>query len=522
MGVTSPIILDLDGQGVQTLSASSSHARYDMDGDGLADDTSWFGSTEGILVLDRNGDGKVTNAGEFSFIGDVAGARTDLEGLHAWDSNHDGILSNLDVRFNDFRVWQDKDGDGVQEDGELLTLTTAGVKSINLTGTAATGTSNPGDVVIANTGTYTRTNGSTMSFIDASLTYFSAQDHLPEVAEQAQSFASKSNHYAISFAGGDMFVGLKKAARSLDPRAGQLSLVSSMTFPGKMVGVFSPIILDLDGDGIEMRKMSKAHTYFDVDGDGERDRVGWASGGDGFLVIDRNGDGKITDGSELTFAPENSDARNALEALAALDNNNDHKIDASDARFGELKVWVDANRNGTTDDGELKTLTELGIESIGLSPHNLEGSMKVGSNALLSTAVFTRTDGTTGSVGDTALSFQKGPSGFAEALQTIAGERLVDQSLDAENLVARMRSAMSGDSDAVQANGASHNWQYGPAIPVDDAALAQGDGSASLDPGLHQRLLALMAQEMAAFGAPGGEGTFGRNDQDPPRFDFFA
>jgi hypothetical protein len=250
--------------------------------------------------------------------------------------------------------------------------------------------------------------------------------------------------------------------------------------------------------------------------------VGWATGGDGFLVIDRDGDGKITDGSELTFAPENADARNSLEALAALDNNNDHKIDASDARFGELKVWVDTNRNGTTDDGELKTLTELGIESIGLSPHNLEGSMKVGSNALLSTAVFTRTDGTTGSVGDTALSFQESSRGFAQALKALAGQPMVDHPLDMDNVVAQMRSAMSGDANAIEPEAANHTWQYGAAIPVDDSSMAEPDESASIDPGLHQRMLALMAQEMAAFGAPGGEGTFGRNDQGPPHFDFFA
>src|SRR5215213_9358844 len=232
------------------------------------------------------------------------------------------------------------------------------------------------------------------------------EDALPQVDDIAQQFGKKAKKYAITFAGGQMFVGLKKAAEDLDPRAGQLGLISSMTFKGKHVGIFSPIILDLDGDGVEMKKMKKGKTYFDVDGDGNLDRVGWASGGDGFLVIDCNGDGKISDGSELTLGAEDSDARNALDALSALDNNNDNVIDDNDARFGELKVWVDSNRNGVTDVGELKSLTELGIKSIGLSAHHLEGEAKVGANALISTAVFTRTDGTTGTAGDAALSFR--------------------------------------------------------------------------------------------------------------------
>jgi hypothetical protein len=268
-----------------------------------------------------------------------------------------------------------------------------------------------------------------------------------------------------------------------------------------------------------MKKMSKTHTYFDIDGDGRRDRVGWASGGDGFLVIDRNGDGLITDGSELTFGAENADARNALEALAALDNNNDRKIDASDARFGELKVWVDANRNGTTDAGEMKSLTELGIESISLSAHNLEGEMKIGANALLSTAVFTRTDGTTGTVGDTALSFRES-AGAVQALAALS--RVFDSPLGAESIVAQMRSAITGESTSAEAVAANHNWQYGPAIPVEEAQAAQGDSGELGDAAQHQRLLALMAQDMAAFGATSGEANFGRNDQGPPRFDFFA
>ena len=95
LSCASPIILDLDGNGVKTVSSADSDARYDMDGDGLADDTSWIGNTEGFLFLDRDGNGTVTNAGEFSFIDDVAGARSDLEGLRAFDSDNDGILSSM-------------------------------------------------------------------------------------------------------------------------------------------------------------------------------------------------------------------------------------------------------------------------------------------------------------------------------------------------------------------------------------------------------------------------------------------
>ena len=35
--------------------------------------------------------------------------------------------------------------------------------------------------------------------------------------------------------------------------------------------------------------------------------------------------------------------------MAALDANHDHKLNAADAPFGELRIWADANGNGKTD-----------------------------------------------------------------------------------------------------------------------------------------------------------------------------
>ena len=406
VNISSPIILDLDGNGVTTLSAAQSNARYDMDGDGLADDTSWMGTGEGLLFLDRNGDGKLTDAGEFSFIGDVPGATSDLAGLRAFDSNGDGILSSTDAKFGDFRIWRDRDGDGVAEDGEIFTLAGASVRSLNLTGTAVNGTSELGDVVVINKGSYTRTDGVVRDYIDAALTYFSSATSLPDIAARTQSFERKAKKYRISFAGGAMAIGPKKG--NVDPRAGALGVSNLMTFKGSQYGLLSPIIVDLDGDGIEMKSIKKSKARFDMNGDGGSDDTGWIGKGDGFLVIDRNSDGLINDVSELSFGAENPNAASDLEALAALDNNGDKVIDAKDARFGELKIWVDADLDGVTDAGELKTLAELGIKSIGLAAQHREGTAKLGENILLSTAVFTRENGSTGTLGNAALAYKPG------------------------------------------------------------------------------------------------------------------
>jgi hypothetical protein len=174
--VVSPIVLDLDGKGVETISASKSRAIYDFDGDGIGDDTSWIGKTEAFLFIDRNGDGTVSGAGELSFVDDVPNATSDLAGLVAFDSNGDGKLSAGDARFDDLGLWVDRNGNGTVEKGEVNTLAEAEVASLDLQGTAAEGTTAFGEVAIVNVGNYTTADGRRLKFIDAALTYFS----LPE------------------------------------------------------------------------------------------------------------------------------------------------------------------------------------------------------------------------------------------------------------------------------------------------------------------------------------------------------
>jgi hypothetical protein len=54
-------------------------------------------------------------------------------------------------------------------------------------------------------------------------------------------------------------------------------------------GTVQPIILDLDGDGVEVGFGNPV--YFDVDGDGFKEQTSWVASDDGFLVIDLIADG---------------------------------------------------------------------------------------------------------------------------------------------------------------------------------------------------------------------------------------
>jgi hypothetical protein len=96
--------------------------------------------------------------------------------------------------------------------------------------------------------------------------------------------------------------------------------------------------------------------------------TGWLKGDDGFLVLDRNGNGTIDNGGELfgdnTKLGNGVNATDGFAALADVDTNYDHIIDVNDGIFPLLKVWQDLNQDGISQANELKTLTELGITAL--------------------------------------------------------------------------------------------------------------------------------------------------------------
>ncbi len=83
----------------------------------------------------------------------------------------------------------------------------------------------------------------------------------------------------------------------------------------------SPIVLDLDGDGVIGTVGLGAGVFFDHAADGFAERTGWVAPGDGLLVWDRNANGAIDTGHELfgseTLLPNGLKAVNGFEALKA-------------------------------------------------------------------------------------------------------------------------------------------------------------------------------------------------------------
>jgi len=124
-----------------------------------------------------------------------------------------------------------------------------------------------------------------------------------------------------------------------------------------------PLVIDLDGDGIKLVNINKSNAMFDLTGSGFANKTGWISGGDAFLVWDRNNDNRINDISEMFGNSKES----GFQALSLYDTNRDGRIDAFDDVFKNLKLWQDRNGDGRTDEGELLSLSDVGIKSINLN-----------------------------------------------------------------------------------------------------------------------------------------------------------
>ncbi|MBN8196035.1 Ig-like domain-containing protein [Thalassospira povalilytica] len=135
-----------------------------------------------------------------------------------------------------------------------------------------------------------------------------------------------------------------------------------------------PIILDLNDDNdFSSIDMDMSTAFYDINDDGYRERMGWIGGEDGFLVYDRDPEGEISERLELSFVDYVEGAETDLEGLRHFDVNGDGWLDAADEeaaddgrKFSKFKVWQDLDQDGQSEEGELKTLAEWGIEGIQL------------------------------------------------------------------------------------------------------------------------------------------------------------
>jgi uncharacterized repeat protein (TIGR01451 family) len=243
------------------------------------------------------------------------------------------------------RVWLDRDNDGIQDlnekgvDKVIVKLLDSSGAQIGMTTTDASG-----KYLFSNLdpGSYT------IEF-DKSL----AQTGAISVAKYPWGKQDQGGDDGLD---SDVFGSGFKATVSVTLESGENDLTQD--------AAITPIVIDLNGDGIKTIARADSQGTFDLLGTGSGINSGWLSGDDGFLVVDRNGNGSIDDISEMFGGSSKGDG---FAKLASFDSNGDGVVDAKDADFAGLKIWRDVNGNHQTDNGELMSLADAGLVGLSIS-----------------------------------------------------------------------------------------------------------------------------------------------------------
>jgi hypothetical protein len=160
-----PLVLDLAGDGVN-LRPLADGVRFDIDGDGQAEQTGFVQGDDALLVWDRDSDGRITGT---DLMGDQHGARNGFEELRRYDGNADGQITAADAVWAKLRAYQELNGDGVAQAGELRGLDEAGVVAIGL-GYHTIDEASAGQR-LTEAGAFVRADGTSGRAVDALLKY---------------------------------------------------------------------------------------------------------------------------------------------------------------------------------------------------------------------------------------------------------------------------------------------------------------------------------------------------------------
>lgn len=159
-----------------------------------------------------------------------------------------------------------------------------------------------------------------------------------------------------------------------------------------------PLVINFGGNAAQLLDQRFS---FDLDADGSAENINRLAAGSGFLVFDRNADGKANDGSEL-FGTKSGDG---FADLAALDGDGNGWIDENDAAWSQLRVWTPTAEGG----GPLRTLRETDVGALAVARVDTPFALKDGANETLGTVRSTglylqESDGSAGTLQQVDLS----------------------------------------------------------------------------------------------------------------------
>jgi hypothetical protein len=207
---------------------------------------------------------------------------------------------------------------------------------------------------------------------------------------------------------------------------------------------FLPVVLDLDGnDVIDILPLGAVEAEndrgprFDWNEDSIPETTAWVGEGDGLLAIDlaadgsTGADGDINQPKEIAFALWKTKAEIAAEGTASteegqgaaisdleglrryFDTDHNELLDAGDARWSEFRVWQDANQDGVSDPGEVRTMEDAGIKLLSLLPSPKNAKLFPDGSFISGTSHADMKDGSRMLVGDVGLAYR--PSDLASS-----------------------------------------------------------------------------------------------------------
>jgi len=229
-----------------------------------------------------------------------------------------------------------------------------------------------------------------------------SQSTQPQGAQQLNSFGFEYNRHESYYEAEQTSFSASGVVRTADGKEIDFSLAVSMSRSyyeessisirqGNAPKTQDPLVINFEGSAAQL---SNQRFKFDLDADGKTEDINFLAGGSGFLALDRNGDGKINNGSEL-FGTKSGDG---FADLAALDSDKNGWIDENDAVYEQLRVWIkDASGKDL-----LSTLKQANVGAIALARAETPFDIKTGSNELLgqikSSGIFLGEDGKVGTV----------------------------------------------------------------------------------------------------------------------------
>lgn len=152
-----------------------------------------------------------------------------------------------------------------------------------------------------------------------------------------------------------------------------------------------PLVLNFAGTAAQLTDQRFA---FDLDSDGQTEQINFVAPGSGFLVFDRNADGKVNNGTEL-FGPASNDG---FAELSVLDSDQNGWIDENDPAFTALRIWTKDNDGND----QLSTLGTAGVGAIALTRVSTPFQLKTNANELLgeirSSGIFLQENGAAGTI----------------------------------------------------------------------------------------------------------------------------